>query len=147
MADTLIDVQDAVFGRIASAFAAAGAPVSSIVIVWPDKRDTGDDAPRPPADGGAYAEVDLHLGSGEPTGMGDTERMYTHSGTVVVDLNTPHGDGMRLALLAGQVFLRATRGPSVDGVIWRSNESRDMGKYGNYRRTRMTAAFDFDQLG
>lgn len=143
---TYVDAQSQVLGRLRTKWAAAGYS-ASIPIVWQDKNDSGDDAPKPPADGSAYVEATIHFGDRDDAAMGDQQRKYTCSGVLVMNLYTPHGDGLRLALQARQVFAEGMSGPSTArGVHFRGTSATDMGKYGNYQRTRMTARFEFDQV-
>jgi hypothetical protein len=143
MSATLLQAYDDMFDAFNTAWAATGLP-----IIWPNRegqRTTDDDANSNPE---GYAEVFIQHFEGYQATLSDATagKRWRSEGMLTVSIFTPVASGVQRITLSSAV-VAAFRGVTTpNGVIFRRVVPTEVGLDGNYFRTNVIAAFEYDEI-
>lgn len=115
----------------------------NVKILWDD-----DDDDQAPKDRSPWVQTGVfHISGGQATLGGIGRRTFRRYGYVEVLVHTPEGDGLTLADELATVVHDALEGVTTPGgVIFRNVRATEEGKSGSFRKTLVTADFEYDQI-
>lgn len=120
----------------------ADASSQNLPLLWEDK-------PEAPPDSGAWARVTLRHATGrQATLRGATgERRFRRTGTLTVQIFTPHGEGLTLNDTLSKIITDALEGvTTASGVIFRDVRPNEIGPDGKWYQTNVLAGFEYDEV-
>lgn len=113
-------------------------------LLYGDKEEAKDDVPN---DGSSWGRLEIKFSTSIQAGHGDSQKRWNRTGFVFMNLYTPPGDGNVIKDDLIKVVMDTFEGTSTtNGVLFHEIVVGNNGIETNMRWTRMSIAFDFDEL-
>lgn len=117
---------------------------SGFPLLHGDKEAAEGDIPK---SGSSWGRLEVKFGTSIQAGHGDSQKRWNRTGFVFMNLYTPPGDGNVIKDDLLKVVMDTFEGTSTtNGVLFHEIVVGNKGITSNMRWTRVSIAFDFDEL-
>lgn len=136
------EARDQIFGVLKTAIAVSAYP--DILIAWEDSQTPGPSSVKQ-----SWLKPVIRHATGGRTSLGNSQRnaRYSRGGNVLVQINTPIGDGKLTSdILVGIIMTAYESGSTPNGVWFRNVRLNEVGIFSGYSVTNIVAEFSYDDI-